>query len=215
MCSFYYSNTQQHLLNVLLANNANKESPTVPVAKPYVHATPPPHHPVNFGISTTVPKGHSSTNCHPILPGPPTSLYCTPPSSGCGADQNHMRTHQNIQTAITPPGPSFCNTSSARPNPTPRNSRTMEEWKHDMEIAKAKRKEKGKARGRKRMWNKTVNQAEQINTNLRFEDLRISNEGWMGKRYDSDDNGRMKRMWRNRTIENEMTKFQRVPFNVK
>lgn len=89
----------------------------------------------------------------------------------------------------------------------------MKELEDEKQSKLAKRKAKAKARDRKRLWNKTVNQAQQINTSLRFEDLPISSSGWMGRRFDEADNANMKRMWKDRTIEAEMVNFQRVHFD--
>lgn len=92
---------------------------------------------------------------------------------------------------------------------------TMEELRHNMDIKMNKRKSIAKARDKKRLRDKTVNKAEQIHTSLHFRELSISTTGWMGRRFDDYDNAKMKKMWRDRSIESEMRTFQRVPFNLK
>ncbi|EIM81551.1 uncharacterized protein STEHIDRAFT_114974 [Stereum hirsutum FP-91666 SS1] len=96
---------------------------------------------------------------------------------------------------------------------SPRNSRTLEELKQDIDARKRKDMDIAKERSKKRLRDKTVNKAQQIHTDLQFSSLSISNKGWMGRRFDHDENVRMKRMWRDRTIESEMMGFQRVPFD--
>lgn len=82
-----------------------------------------------------------------------------------------------------------------------------------MDARKRKDRDIAKERSKKRLRDKTVNKAQQIHTDLQFSSLSISNKGWMGRRFDHDENVRMKRMWRDRTIESEMMGFQRVPFD--
>lgn len=89
----------------------------------------------------------------------------------------------------------------------------MEEWIEKEKAAREKKKLRGKSRSRRRMHDKTVNDAEQVCTDLKFDTLPISSSGWMGRRYDDHGNSVMKRRWSDRTIESDMVMFKRVCFN--
>lgn len=91
----------------------------------------------------------------------------------------------------------------------------MQELEEKIKQKREKRKNRNAFRSRKRLHDKTVNQAQQVSTDLVFDSLSISSTGWMGKRFDIHQNAQMKRKWANRTIESEMVDFQKVAFEEK
>lgn len=91
----------------------------------------------------------------------------------------------------------------------------MQELEAKIRQKREKSKNYNSFRSRKRLYNKTVHRAQQIHTDLQFESLSMSSTGWMGRRFDPEENARMKKKWADRTIESDMVEFKRVPFQEK